>query len=78
MENNIQNMDTHFLGVDVGGTHLKIGLVDKKGEILDFQKEDTTPYRDNEHGFGPCFIKGLKKYLEKYPTVQKVGIGLQD
>ncbi len=76
MENNMQNMDTHFLGVDVGGTHLKIGLVDKKGEILDFQKEDTTPYRDDEHGFGPCFIKGLKKYLEKYPTVQKIGIGL--
>jgi glucokinase len=72
----MHNQDAHFLGVDVGGTHLKIGLVDKKGEILDFQKEETIPYRDDDCGFGPCFIKGLKKYLDKYPTVQKVGIGL--
>jgi glucokinase len=34
----MQNQDTHFLGVDVGGTHLKIGLVDRQGEIVDFQK----------------------------------------
>ncbi|MCR9083721.1 MAG: ROK family protein, partial [Cyclobacteriaceae bacterium] len=35
--------ETHFLGVDVGGTHLKIGLVNKSGEILDFDKEETHP-----------------------------------
>ncbi|WP_296702921.1 ROK family protein [Algoriphagus sp.] len=72
----MQNQDTHFLGVDVGGTHLKIGLVDRQGEIVDFQKEDTTPFRDDSEGFGPCFIKGIGKYLEKYPQVRKVGIGL--
>jgi glucokinase len=72
----MQNQDTHFLGVDVGGTHLKIGLVDRQGEIVDFQKEDTTPFRDDLEGFGPCFIKGIGKYLEKYPEVRKVGIGL--
>lgn len=67
---------THFLGVDVGGTHLKIGLVDKNGQIVDFQKEDTTPFRDHKDGFGPAFIAGLAKYFEKYPEVEKVGIGL--
>ncbi len=64
------------MGIDVGGTHLKIGLVDKEGNMLDFQKEDTTPYRDHPDGFGKCFIDGLGKYLEKYPEVEKVGIGL--
>jgi len=72
----MQNQDTHFLGVDVGGTHLKIGLVDRQGEIIDFQKEDTTPFRDHPEGFGPCFIKGVGKYLDLYPQVKKVGIGL--
>lgn len=72
----MSKQDSQFLGVDVGGTHLKIGLVDKEGKMLDFQKEDTTPYRDHPDGFGKCFIEGLGKYLKKYPEVGKVGIGL--
>jgi glucokinase len=76
MKNKMNNSETHFLGVDVGGTHLKIGLVDKNGNILDFQKEDTTPFRDHAEGFGQAFISGLDKYFKKYPQVEKVGIGL--
>lgn len=72
----MQEKGTHFLGIDVGGTHLKIGLVDKEGDILDFQKESTAPYREDKKGFGPKFIESVKKYLEKYPTVTEVGIGL--
>lgn len=72
----MSKQDSLFLGVDVGGTHLKIGLVDRAGNILDFQKEDTTHYRDHSDGFGKCFIDGLGKYLKKYPEVDKVGIGL--
>ena len=72
----MSTQDSLFLGVDVGGTHLKIGLVDKEGNMLDFQKEDTRPYRDHPDGFGKCFINGLGKFLEKYPEVEKVGIGL--
>lgn len=72
----MSKQDSLFLGVDVGGTHLKIGLVDREGNMLDFQKEDTTPYRDHPDGFGKCFIDGLGKYIKKYPEVDKVGIGL--
>lgn len=72
----MQEKGTHFLGIDVGGTHLKIGLVDKEGEILEFQKESTAPYREDRIGFGPKFIHSLEKYLEKYSTVTEVGIGL--
>ena len=68
--------DTQFLGIDVGGTHLKIGLVDKSGKICEFYKEDTTSYREHTDGFGPNFIKVIGTYLEKYPQVKKIGIGL--
>jgi glucokinase len=68
--------DTQFLGVDVGGTHLKIGLVDKAGTLCDFYKEDTTGYREQADGFGPNFVSAIGRYLEKFPQVGKVGIGL--
>ncbi len=65
-----------FLGVDVGGTHLKIGKVNKQGEIVSFDKEDTRPYREDPKGFNICFVDVIGKYLSKYPDVKRVGIGL--
>jgi glucokinase len=66
----------HFIGVDVGGTHLKIGLVNRKGEIISFDKEDTKRYREEAKGFNEGFLEVMGKYLDKYPGIQKVGIGL--
>ncbi len=71
---NIQS--NHFMGVDVGGTHLKIGLVSRQGEILSFDKEDTKGYRDDPRGFSALFVEVIGRYLAKYPDVTKVGIGL--
>ena len=68
--------EEHFLGVDVGGTHLKIGLVNKQGEIISFEKVDTAPYRDDPKGFNHRFIEGMGDILQKFPEVKKVGIGL--
>lgn len=68
--------EQYFLGVDVGGTHLKIGLVSKGGEIVSFEKIDTAPYRDHPLGFNHCFLEGMGDILKKYPKVRKVGIGL--
>lgn len=68
--------ETHFLGVDVGGTHLKLGLVNKSGEILDFEKEETAPFKSHPSGFGVAFTEVIEKYLRKFPQVEKVGIGL--
>jgi glucokinase len=70
------NNEHYFLGVDVGGTHLKIGLVDTSGNIVSFDKEDTTPFRNDPRGFNFCFIECIGRYLSKYPDVKKVGIGL--
>lgn len=68
--------ETHFLGIDVGGTHLKIGLVNKQGELLDFEKEETSPFREHPEGFGVAFTQKISKYFTKFPQVKKVGIGL--
>lgn len=68
--------ESQFLGVDVGGTHVKIGLVDRSGDLLEFHKEDTTSYREHSSGFGVNFVSILEKYLKLYPQVGKVGIGL--
>ncbi|NDE60682.1 MAG: ROK family protein [Cyclobacteriaceae bacterium] len=68
--------ESQFLGVDVGGTHVKIGLVDRSGNLLEFHKEDTTSYREHRSGFGLNFVSILEKYLKLYPQVGKVGIGL--
>lgn len=72
----MDNQQEHFLGIDVGGTHLKIGLVNRQGEIISFDKVDTGPYRDSAKGFNQSFIDGMADILQKYPEVRKVGIGL--
>ncbi|UCS92677.1 ROK family protein [Echinicola marina] len=72
----MNNQQEHFLGVDVGGTHLKIGKVNLQGEIVSFDKEDTSPYKNDPKGFNACFVDVIGKYLSKYPDVHKVGIGL--
>ncbi|WP_339924361.1 ROK family protein [uncultured Cyclobacterium sp.] len=65
-----------FLGIDVGGTHVKIGLIDTLGQIIQFGKEDTTLLRKNPQGFNSAFVEVVGKYLKKYPEVKHVGIGL--
>lgn len=72
----MNKQSNHFMGVDVGGTHLKIGLVSREGEIMSFDKEDTKGYREDKRGFNECFLEVVGKYLGKYPEVKQVGIGL--
>ncbi len=35
------SLQSHFIGVDVGGTNLRAGLVDKAGTVLHFEKRPT-------------------------------------
>lgn len=72
----MDNKTEVFLGIDVGGTHVKIGLVDTNGQILQFGKEDTGLLRKSAQGFNTAFVEVVGKYLEKFPEVKHVGIGL--
>jgi glucokinase len=68
--------DKYFLGIDVGGTYVKIGLVKTNGEIVEFHKEDTSLLRSSPEGFNEGFVNVVGKYLQKYPQVSHVGIGI--
>lgn len=72
----MDNTSDTYIGVDVGGTHLKIGLVDNAGEILFFNKEDTKSLREDPKGFNRSFVENMENYLSKFPEVRKIGIGL--
>ncbi|GAA4842142.1 ROK family protein [Algivirga pacifica] len=65
-----------FLGIDVGGTNVKVGLVDEKGEIIKKKKYPTAEV--NEGGqFVDNFIHIIGKRLKKSPSpIKKVGIGI--
>jgi len=63
------------LGIDIGGTNVKISPVNKSGEVLHKEKFPTAPM--NEDGkFLENFIPIIREQLGKYPNIQKVGIGI--
>lgn len=68
--------EKYFLGIDVGGTYVKIGLVKTDGEIIEFHKEDTNLLKQEPEGFNEAFVKVVGKYLQMYTQVSHVGIGL--
>jgi len=59
-------MSTYSLGIDIGGTTTKFGIVNAKGEII---AQDRIP--TNEHELVEDFIEDL--YIKLMPMVDKVG-----
>ena len=64
-----------FIGVDIGGTNTKIGIVTREGELIEKVKHPTA---DLFHGEG--YIKNfsvlLKDILDANPEIKKIGIGV--
>tara|TARA_Y100000589_G_scaffold298845_1_gene307765 strand:- start:4516 stop:5478 length:963 start_codon:yes stop_codon:yes gene_type:complete len=64
-----------FLGVDIGGTNTKIGIVTRNGELLEKVK-----YPTNDLFSGDGYIKNfsaiLKEILDVNSEIKKVGIGV--
>ena len=63
------------IGVDIGGTNTKLGLVNEQGHLLDKVKVPTQSLiQDGDYivGFKTC----LKDFFKRHPAVQKVGIGI--
>ncbi len=65
-----------YLGIDVGGTNVKMGIVDAEtGRITSFYSHDTASWRNSGqflHSLGDAIA--LK--LTEFPNVKKVGIGV--
>ncbi|WP_266363088.1 ROK family protein [Tellurirhabdus rosea] len=65
-----------YLGIDVGGTNVKMGIVDAKtGKISNFYSHDTTSWRESGH-FVDRFGDAIALQLYGNKEVKKVGIGL--
>lgn len=65
-----------YLGIDVGGTNVKMGIVDaSNGRISNFYSHDTASWRTSGH-FIDRLGDAIALQLVEYPEVTKVGIGV--
>jgi glucokinase len=65
-----------YLGIDVGGTNVKMGIVDASdGRISNFYSHDTASWRSSGH-FIERLGDAIALQLVEYPEVRKVGIGV--
>lgn len=64
-----------ILGVDVGGNHVKIGFVDAKGGIHDFQSYSTKEMVETGD-FARRLRETIAYKLVAHPEVRRIGIGL--
>jgi glucokinase len=68
--------DNQYLGIDVGGTNVKMGLVDATtGKISNFYSHDTLSWRQSGH-FEERLGDAISLQLLDHPSITKVGIGL--
>ncbi len=65
----------HFFGIDIGGSNIKIGLVDSKYGLLEKVKYPTKDLRKMED-FVQGFSDVLKNEFENHPEVEEIGIGV--
>ena len=63
------------LGIDVGGTNVKFGIVDSKGTLTDKVKYPTADLMA-EDKFVENFVIALQEELKKHPEIKKIGIGV--
>jgi glucokinase len=64
-----------YLGIDVGGTNVKMGVVDTEGHIHDFHSYPTADWR-NTGRFAEKFAEAISFRLTQNKNIRKVGIGL--
>jgi glucokinase len=68
-----------FLGIDIGGTHMRVGLVDSEGKILEQRKVATESHAGAEHA-SRRLIQECRAYMEKAvrdgSEVAAVGLGV--
>jgi glucokinase len=69
-------MATKYLGIDIGGTNVKMGIVEAEtGHMSDFYSHDTGEWRASGH-FVESLGDAIALQLKENPTVDKIGIGV--
>jgi glucokinase len=64
-----------FTGIDIGGSNVKIGLVDSEGNLLEKKKVKTAKLRDSGR-FVDGLIDVVGDWLTEHPKIRHVGIGV--
>ncbi len=63
------------IGIDMGGSHVAIGVVNENGEIVEkFEKDIKTIGDDAKNEISSYVIECVSKIIEKY-NIEKIGIG---
>jgi glucokinase len=65
----------HFFGIDIGGSNIKIGLVDSESGLIEKVKYPTRELKE-KNDFVQGFSDILKKEFENHPEVEEIGIGV--
>ena len=69
-------MATEYLGIDIGGTNVKMGIVNSEtGQISNFYSHDSVSWRKSEH-FEERLGEAIAIQLIEHKNITKVGIGL--
>ena len=69
-------MATEYLGIDIGGTNVKMGIVDSEtGNIKNFYSHETSSWRASGR-FVERLGDAIVLQLKENPEVKKVGIGV--
>src|SRR5262245_60778670 len=63
----------HYLGIDIGGTNIKAGLVDKNGRLLESRRARTIT--DDIYGFLSTLTELVRKFQKSAP-IHGIGIGV--
>lgn len=65
-----------FTGIDIGGSNVKIGLVDSTGQLLEKKKIPTRTIREAGKHAADKLTEAIDEWLEAHPKVKHVGIGV--
>ena len=69
-------MNETYLGIDIGGTNTKFGIVGRGGELLEKLRYPTAELRADSDGFIEAFLRRLAVLLAAHPEIEDVGIGV--
>jgi glucokinase len=68
-----------FIGIDLGGTKIAAGIVDKAGQIIAQSSTDTIaqrPYQQVVQDMAVCSLKALQQSGKTIDTIDAIGIGI--
>lgn len=64
-----------ILALDIGGTSSKFGLISSKGKTTEYKKYDTAN-AVKESGLDGFLEREIRSYLEEFPGIEGIGMGL--